>query len=213
MHPSALDDDDLAISGVNPEEEGSSFWINNAQRHLKGVLNSKPYETPKKAKNIILFLGDGMSLTTVAAARVFIGGEEKSLSFEKFPYFGLSKVMHLVQLLRSVCPHPTRYHFYVHLLGIYFSLFCVFSSNSDVLCEQTSCRFGVHVDRLPERREGELRDDGDQRGRRARRLQRAKRQIRADRVDCVVGAEGMQGDGPGHHQPRDARVARRPLRA
>lgn len=44
------------------------------------------------AKNVILFLGDGMSIPTIAATRVYLGGEEMSLSFEQFPYAGLSKV-------------------------------------------------------------------------------------------------------------------------
>ncbi|CAH1108440.1 unnamed protein product [Psylliodes chrysocephalus] len=43
------------------------------------------------AKNVILFLGDGMSIPTVAATRMYIGGEEELLSFDKFPYTGLSK--------------------------------------------------------------------------------------------------------------------------
>ncbi|XP_057666738.1 uncharacterized protein LOC130900250 [Diorhabda carinulata] len=43
------------------------------------------------AKNVILFLGDGMSIPTISATRVYIGGEEKQLSFEKFPYAGFSK--------------------------------------------------------------------------------------------------------------------------
>lgn len=34
----------------------------------------------------------GMSLSTVAATRMYLGGEEKQLSFEKFAHFGLSKV-------------------------------------------------------------------------------------------------------------------------
>lgn len=150
MHPSVFDDDDLARSGINPEEIESSFWINNAQRHLKGVLNSKPYETPKKAKNIILFLGDGMSLTTVAAARVFIGGEEKSLSFEKFPYFGLSKVMHLVQLLCSVCPHSIRYCFYCWVFIFHcfvcfprIQTYCVNKQVADSACTSTAYLNGV----------------------------------------------------------------------
>jgi alkaline phosphatase len=51
----------------------------------------------KKAKNVILFLGDGMGVTTITAARIFDGqrrgysGEENQLSFEKFPYVALSK--------------------------------------------------------------------------------------------------------------------------
>jgi len=49
------------------------------------------------AKNIILFVGDGMSLTTVTAARILDGqqkgfaGEENSLSFDYFPVSGLAK--------------------------------------------------------------------------------------------------------------------------
>ncbi|XP_053609339.1 membrane-bound alkaline phosphatase-like isoform X2 [Plodia interpunctella] len=49
------------------------------------------------AKNVILFIGDGMSITTLAATRVYLGqkyghlGEELRLSFEAFPYTGLSK--------------------------------------------------------------------------------------------------------------------------
>lgn len=50
------------------------------------------------AKNVILFLGDGMSLTTITAARIYKGqlqntsGESGHLSFEKFPFTGISKV-------------------------------------------------------------------------------------------------------------------------
>jgi alkaline phosphatase len=50
-----------------------------------------------KAKNVILFIGDGMGITTVTAARIFEGqqrgesGEENRLSFEDFPYTALSK--------------------------------------------------------------------------------------------------------------------------
>jgi len=52
---------------------------------------------PGSAKNIILFVGDGMGVATVTAARIFEGqqqgvsGEENSLSFGKFPFVGLSK--------------------------------------------------------------------------------------------------------------------------
>lgn len=52
--------------------------------------------TPR-ARNIILFVGDGMSLTTVSAARILEGqqlggtGEEHFLYFEQFPHVALSK--------------------------------------------------------------------------------------------------------------------------
>ena len=49
------------------------------------------------AKNVILFVGDGMGISTVTAARILEGqmngldGEEYQLSFDKFPFSGLSK--------------------------------------------------------------------------------------------------------------------------
>lgn len=45
-----------------------------------------------------MFLGDGLSIPTLAAARTYLGqshghtGEETVLSFEEFPHTGLSKV-------------------------------------------------------------------------------------------------------------------------
>ena len=50
-----------------------------------------------RARNLILFLGDGMSVTTLTAARILEGqqqgmpGEENFLSFERFPYSALVK--------------------------------------------------------------------------------------------------------------------------
>lgn len=49
------------------------------------------------ARNVILFLGDGMSLATVSAARIMEGqlrgetGEENLLYFERFPHLALAK--------------------------------------------------------------------------------------------------------------------------
>ncbi len=50
-----------------------------------------------KAKNVIVFIGDGMGITTITAARIYDGqkrgetGEENSLSFEKFGNVALVK--------------------------------------------------------------------------------------------------------------------------
>lgn len=43
-----------------------------------------------------MFLGDGMSIPTIAATRVYLGGEEKQVAFEKFPFTALSKVFILI---------------------------------------------------------------------------------------------------------------------
>ncbi|WP_075187752.1 alkaline phosphatase [Teredinibacter haidensis] len=53
--------------------------------------------TAGSAKNVILFVGDGMGVSTVTAARILEGqlkgmlGEENTLSFGKFPFAGLAK--------------------------------------------------------------------------------------------------------------------------
>jgi len=57
---------------------------------------------PKRARNVILMIGDGMGIATITAARIFDGqhptdgsprrpGEENSLAFEKLPYSALVK--------------------------------------------------------------------------------------------------------------------------
>ena len=57
------------------------------------------------AKNVILFVGDGMSLPTQTAARIlkaqlyednFVDPESQYLSFERLPHTGHSKVMQIL---------------------------------------------------------------------------------------------------------------------
>lgn len=54
-------------------------------------------DDPGEARNVILFVGDGMSLATVAASRILEGqmrgesGEENLLHFERFRHTGLAK--------------------------------------------------------------------------------------------------------------------------
>ncbi len=58
---------------------------------------SAPADAPRAARNVILFIGDGMGVSTITAARIYDGqtrgetGEENSLSFEGFPYLALVK--------------------------------------------------------------------------------------------------------------------------
>ena len=66
------------------------------QAQLREQANRRNIVAP--AKNVVFFLGDGMSLTTVTAARIYKGqkdgasGEEAALEFDNFPYFAFSKV-------------------------------------------------------------------------------------------------------------------------
>ncbi|QGX39219.1 alkaline phosphatase [Permianibacter aggregans] len=75
--------------------QAATPWFEQGQQALQQRLAQRPLELP--AKNVILFLGDGMSLATVNAARIYEGqlrgenGEENLLSFEKFLYSGLVK--------------------------------------------------------------------------------------------------------------------------
>lgn len=78
-----------------PAGESPSWWFRAgaaSAAHAIAGTTAKGH-----AKNIILFLGDGMSLTTIAAAHILAGqrlgldGESYRLSFEKFPYTALSR--------------------------------------------------------------------------------------------------------------------------
>lgn len=85
------------------DESDSEYWRRDAQIYMKNVLEDPRRKMkPQKAKNIILFMGDGMSLTTVAATRMYLGDEKNSLSFEQFPHFGLSKVWLQIELLLNL---------------------------------------------------------------------------------------------------------------
>ena len=75
-----------------PEGETAAWWFRNgaAQAAERGAMDGR-------AKNLILIVGDGMSLPTVAAARILEGqragrsGEEQRLSWEEFPATALSR--------------------------------------------------------------------------------------------------------------------------
>ncbi|XP_026327171.1 membrane-bound alkaline phosphatase-like [Hyposmocoma kahamanoa] len=93
---------------IPTEEKHSSYWKNSAKEHLK--LKLAEHHNKNKAKNAILFIGDGMSLATVMAARTYAGqlerglGEENVLEFEKFPISGLARTYCLdAQVPDSAC--------------------------------------------------------------------------------------------------------------
>ncbi|WP_420592305.1 alkaline phosphatase [Bacterioplanoides sp.] len=73
--------------------------FHQGQQWLQQRLQQRQQQSqfPSKANNLMLFLGDGMSITTLTAARIFQGqrqgnsGEENNLSFESFPYSALIK--------------------------------------------------------------------------------------------------------------------------
>lgn len=94
-------------------ENSAAFWYDQgatAIQHTQQLrLNNRP------AKQIILFVGDGMGVSTITAARIFEGqskplhrgGEEHSLSFEKLPYLALSKTYSVNQQTPDSAPTMT----------------------------------------------------------------------------------------------------------
>lgn len=87
---------DDQYSGEYFNENSSFFWNARAQMTVRNhLLRQLNYNV---AKNVILFLGDGMSIPTLTASRIYLGqkhgtsGEQSRLSFEEFPHIGLSKV-------------------------------------------------------------------------------------------------------------------------
>ena len=76
-------------------QQTDNEWSKAGVDALNARINATSY--PDKAKNVILFVGDGMGISTVTAARIFDGqsrgqsGEENFLAFENFPNVALSK--------------------------------------------------------------------------------------------------------------------------
>lgn len=79
----------ISQNSIDSAELTKEYWLENAKNLVTEKLNAIP--NANKAKNVIFFLGDGLGHTSVAAARVVLGGEEKKLSFENFPHTASSK--------------------------------------------------------------------------------------------------------------------------
>ncbi|EDW82973.1 uncharacterized protein Dwil_GK22608 [Drosophila willistoni] len=82
--------------------EDAKFWHNVGMRQLKKTIDNakkaKEYSYANKAKNIIVFVGDGMGIATISAGRIYKGqylkhgnGEEETLIFDDFPNTGMAK--------------------------------------------------------------------------------------------------------------------------
>ncbi|WP_413231495.1 alkaline phosphatase [Microbulbifer aggregans] len=80
-----------------PSRQQGSHWYSEGQAALQRATEREINNKRGAAKNIILFVGDGMGISTVTAARILAGqqqglaGEEYQLSFEKMPFAGLIK--------------------------------------------------------------------------------------------------------------------------
>ena len=101
----------MAADPVVQGPESVQDWYDAGQEFVRDAERLSP--NTRKAKNIILFVGDGMGVSTVTASRILEGqlngkpGEENRLSFEKFPYLALSKTYSWDQQTSDSAPTMT----------------------------------------------------------------------------------------------------------
>ncbi len=101
----------LTAGIVQATEPTPQDWFNAGRQ---SVVNAKKLDPiTRHAKNVILFIGDGMGVSTITASRIYDGqqkgghGEENSLSFEKLPYLALSKTYSVDQQTPDSAPTMT----------------------------------------------------------------------------------------------------------
>ncbi|HEX5124553.1 MAG TPA: alkaline phosphatase [Rhodanobacteraceae bacterium] len=81
----------------HPDQETPDWWFRAGAAAAAHQNDAASAPRKAHAKNVIVFLGDGMSITTITAARIYEGqlkggsGEENRLSFENFPATALSR--------------------------------------------------------------------------------------------------------------------------
>lgn len=79
-----------------PDGETPQWWFRQGAASA-AQLSAQSNSGGQRAKNVIVFLGDGMSLPTIAASHVRAGqlkgvdGESYRMSFERFPFSALSR--------------------------------------------------------------------------------------------------------------------------
>ncbi|XP_036919467.1 intestinal-type alkaline phosphatase-like [Sturnira hondurensis] len=100
--------------GVIPaEEKDPAFWNRQAAQTLDASKKLQPIQTT--AKNLILFLGDGMGVSTVTAARILKGqvngklGPETPLAMDQFPYTALAKTYNVDRQVPDSAGTATAY--------------------------------------------------------------------------------------------------------
>ncbi|XP_056894070.1 alkaline phosphatase, intestinal, tandem duplicate 1 [Takifugu flavidus] len=95
-------------------EKEPAYWDAQARATLGAALRLRPRD--HQARNLILFLGDGMGVSTVSAARILRGqmeggsGEETMLAMDTFPYVALSKTYSVDKQVADSASTATAYH-------------------------------------------------------------------------------------------------------
>ncbi|XP_010345498.2 intestinal-type alkaline phosphatase [Saimiri boliviensis] len=103
----------LSLGVIPAEEENPVFWNRQAAEALDAAKKLQPIQ--RVAKNLILFLGDGMGVPTVTATRILKGqkegklGPETPLAMDRFPYVALSKTYNVDRQVPDSAGTATAY--------------------------------------------------------------------------------------------------------
>ncbi len=97
-----------ALPADNPQRDG---WYASGADEVTSRLGLEPVSG--RARNVILFIGDGMGISTITAARILEGqlrgeaGEDNVLAFERLPYLALAKTYSNNQQVSDSAPTAT----------------------------------------------------------------------------------------------------------
>lgn len=99
------------VLAAEPEQPAAAAWYRSGAevvaRHASERIDRR------RARNVILFIGDGMGISTVTAARILEGqraggnGEDHQLAFETLPFLALSKTYSVTQQVPDSAPTAT----------------------------------------------------------------------------------------------------------
>ncbi|XP_059559510.1 intestinal-type alkaline phosphatase-like [Myotis daubentonii] len=103
----------LSLGFIPAEEKDPAFWNHQAAQALDTAKKLQPIQTA--AKNLILFLGDGMGVSTVTATRILKAqkngklGPETPLAMDKFPFVALAKTYNVDRQVPDSAGTATAY--------------------------------------------------------------------------------------------------------
>lgn len=97
----ALPGEAPVVAEMTADEDDALFWQQRGEAALAAALRTRPNR--QRARGIVLFIGDGMGVPTVTAARIYAGqqrgadGESNDLAFDTFPHAALIKTYNVDQ--------------------------------------------------------------------------------------------------------------------
>lgn len=114
-----------------------SFWYDRNYELIRQRMASVSPEQLMRVKNVVLFVGDGMGLTTITASRVLkrqtLNSPEEKLTFDDFPATALIQTENADSLISDSAAAAT-------------ALFCGVKTNSDNLGLDETTSDCVNVD-------------------------------------------------------------------